>query len=100
MAPYGNRRPPRREGRSSSPPLHPLNDPPGQASHPSDRMPSPVDPAGAAPDAELIARWKGGDERAATLLVERHAPALARYVASLGVRGELDEVVQDTFVRA
>lgn len=53
-----------------------------------------------APDGELIARWRAGDERAATLLVERHAPSLARYVASLGVREGGDEVVQDAFVRA
>lgn len=51
-------------------------------------------------DAALIARWRGGDERAATILVERHAPAVARFVASMGERGELEEVVQDTFVRA
>jgi RNA polymerase sigma-70 factor (ECF subfamily) len=51
-------------------------------------------------DVALIARWRGGDERAATILVERHAPAVARFVASMGERGELDEVVQDTFVRA
>ena len=63
-------------------------------------MTSPVEPAGALPDAELIARWQAGDERAATALVERHAPALARFVASLGARAEVDEVVQDAFVRA
>ena len=63
-------------------------------------MTSPVDPAGAPPDAELIARWQAGDDRAARLLVERHAPAVARFVASLGVREEGEEVVQDTFVRA
>ncbi len=54
-------------------------------------------------DRSLVTRWLGGDERAATLLVERHAPALARFAASLtsGVdRGEIDELVQDTFVRA
>jgi len=51
-------------------------------------------------DAELIARWGRGDERAATLLVERHAPALARFLASIGVRHEVEELVQDTFVRA
>jgi RNA polymerase sigma-70 factor (ECF subfamily) len=32
--------------------------------------------------------------------VERHVPALARFVASQGERTEIDEVVQDTFVRA
>jgi RNA polymerase sigma-70 factor (ECF subfamily) len=51
-------------------------------------------------DAALLARWRDGDERAATELVQRHAPALARFVASLGVRDEVDELVQDTFVRA
>ena len=51
-------------------------------------------------DAALIARWRGGDERAATILVERHAPAVSRFVASMGERGEVEEVVQDTFVRA
>ena len=53
-----------------------------------------------AEDAELLARWNAGDERAATLLVERHAPSVARFVASLGMRHEVDDVVQDTFVRA
>jgi RNA polymerase sigma-70 factor (ECF subfamily) len=51
-------------------------------------------------DVALIARWRGGDERAATILVERHAAALSRFVASMGERGEVEEVVQDTFVRA
>ena len=51
-------------------------------------------------DQALIERWQGGDERAATLLVERHAPAVARFVVSVGAREEVDELVQDTFVRA
>ena len=51
-------------------------------------------------DVALIARWRGGDERAATILVERHAPAVSRFVASIGGRDEVEEVVQDTFVRA
>jgi RNA polymerase sigma-70 factor (ECF subfamily) len=51
-------------------------------------------------DSSLIKRWKEGDERAATALVERHATALARYVGSLGERDGAEEVVQDTFVRA
>lgn len=54
----------------------------------------------AAVDQELIERWRTGDERAATSIVERHASALARFALSLGVRDELDELVQDTFVRA
>ena len=51
-------------------------------------------------DLELIARWTAGDERAATELVARHAPALARFAMSLGQRSDVEEVVQDTFVRA
>lgn len=51
-------------------------------------------------DNTLIQRWKEGDQRAATAMVERHATALARYVGSLGERDGAEEVVQDTFVRA
>ena len=51
-------------------------------------------------DLDLIARWKAGEQRAATLLVERHAVAVARFVASIGARDDVEEVVQDTFVRA
>jgi RNA polymerase sigma-70 factor, ECF subfamily len=51
-------------------------------------------------DLELIARWKAGDERAASELVARHSAALARFAVSSGERNEVDELVQDTFVRA
>src|SRR5688500_19465825 len=51
-------------------------------------------------DLALIERWLDGDERAASRLVERHAPALARFAASLGEWEQVDELVQDTFVRA
>ena len=51
-------------------------------------------------DSELIARWKTGDERAASALVARHASALARFAVAQGERNEVDELVQDTFVRA
>ncbi|MDE3215525.1 MAG: RNA polymerase subunit sigma, partial [Gemmatimonadota bacterium] len=51
-------------------------------------------------DLELIEAWRAGDERAASALVGRHAPAVARFVASCGERREVDELVQDTFVRA
>src|SRR4051812_34836653 len=60
-----------------------------------------IDPiVGETTDAELIQRWKGGDQRAATTLVERHSPALARFAVSCGAREDIDELVQDTFVRA
>jgi RNA polymerase sigma-70 factor (ECF subfamily) len=51
-------------------------------------------------DLELIARWRGGDERAATELVARHAPALSRFAAASGAGPDVEELVQDTFVRA
>src|SRR5438477_11795057 len=51
-------------------------------------------------DLDLIARWKAGDQRAATELVDRHSSALARFAVSSGERSEVDELVQDTFVRA
>jgi RNA polymerase sigma-70 factor, ECF subfamily len=51
-------------------------------------------------DQALIARWKSGDERAASELVRRHSASLARFAASVGERDEIEELVQDTFVRA
>lgn len=51
-------------------------------------------------DAALIERWRAGDERAASEIVARHAPALARFAANLGAREDVDDLVQDTFVRA
>jgi RNA polymerase sigma-70 factor, ECF subfamily len=51
-------------------------------------------------DMELIERWKRGDSRAATRLVGRHSQALARFAASSGERDGIEELVQDTFVRA
>ena len=57
-------------------------------------------PDDSAIDQALIARWREGDERAASQLVGRHANQLARYLQSLGAREAVDELVQDTFVRA
>ena len=55
----------------------------------------------AASDAALIAAWQAGDEGAATELVRRHTRALARFLAGAGApEADLDDVVQDTFVRA
>ena len=51
-------------------------------------------------DRTLIERWRDGDERAATAIVQRHAQALARFAVRLGMTDEVDEIVQDTFVRA
>jgi RNA polymerase sigma-70 factor, ECF subfamily len=59
------------------------------------------DESGSEPtDLELIGRWKAGDTRAATKLVGRHSQALARFAASSGEREGIEELVQDTFVRA
>ena len=63
-------------------------------------MIAPDPPLGDLGDQELIERWKGGDQRAATTLVARHAGSLARFAAGSGEREGVDELVQDTFVRA
>lgn len=63
-------------------------------------MPPDVNERDAPPDIELIQRWRSGDERAARALVDRHSTALSRFAASQGVRDEVEELVQDTFVRA
>ena len=62
-----------------------------------------TDPSGSGDglsDLDLIERWKTGDQDAARQLVERHAPSLARFAVASGAREEVDELVQDTFVRA
>ena len=53
-----------------------------------------------ASDSVLIERWKAGDSRSATEIVRRHADALAHFATSAGEREEIEELVQDTFVRA
>lgn len=62
----------------------------------------PAEPVAAVPsDAALIAAWQGGDEQAAAQLVRRHAQALARFLAAAGApESDLDDVVQEAFVRA
>lgn len=77
-----------------------LNVRPSRSSNLPERMPHHASSADAQTDFDLVARWKEGDERAATLLVERHADAVARFAASAGARDDVGEVVQDTFVRA
>jgi len=70
------------------------------ASNELDRMTDVAPTTDERTDLDLVERWKAGEQRAATLLVERHGSAVARFVASIGVRADVDEVVQDTFVRA
>jgi RNA polymerase sigma-70 factor, ECF subfamily len=70
------------------------------ASNELDRMTDVASTTDERTDLDLVERWKAGEQRAATLLVERHAQAVARFVASVGVRSDVDEVVQDTFIRA
>ena len=77
-----------------------LNATPCRTSNLPDRMTDAAEGADEHTDLDLIMRWKSGDERAATQLVERHADALGRFASSLGARGDAQEVVQDTFVRA
>src|SRR2546428_1828803 len=63
---------------------------------------SPAEPVAVVPsDAALIAAWQGGDEQAAAELVRRHARALARFLAAGGaVESDVDDLVQETFIRA
>jgi RNA polymerase sigma factor (sigma-70 family) len=52
-------------------------------------------------DAALIAAWQTGDEQAAAELVERHARPLARFLAASGAPdSDVDDLAQETFVRA
>jgi RNA polymerase sigma-70 factor, ECF subfamily len=51
-------------------------------------------------DAELVAAWCGGDEPAAAELVRRHSRPLARFLAAAGARDDLEDLVQETFLRA
>lgn len=52
------------------------------------------------PDADLIDRWRAGDEAAAGELVRRHARAVARFLAAAGAGDEADDLVQEAFFRA
>lgn len=52
-------------------------------------------------DAALVAAYRGGSESAARQLVERHARPLAQFLYGLGAdSGELEDLVQETFIRA
>ena len=52
-------------------------------------------------DPELVAAWRGGDERAAGQLVRRHAALLGRYLAANGApSADVDDLIQETFFRA
>jgi RNA polymerase sigma-70 factor (ECF subfamily) len=63
---------------------------------------TPAEPVSAVPtDAALIAAWQGGDEQAAAELVRRHARPLARFLVGAGAFDtELDDLIQETFIRA
>jgi RNA polymerase sigma-70 factor (ECF subfamily) len=64
-------------------------------------MPLPAVPPDSAADADLVRAWRGGDERGATELVTRHAGSVARYLAAAGGDpGDVDDLVQETFIRA
>jgi RNA polymerase sigma-70 factor (ECF subfamily) len=64
-------------------------------------MPLPAVPSDSAADADLIRAWLGGDQRGATRLVERHAEPVARFLAAAGAdAGEVEDLVQETFIRA
>ncbi len=79
---------------------HGLNDTRWASSNKFERMIHAEQTDDASVDGELIAQWMAGDERAATAIVERHAGALTRFAVRLGVDEDVDELVQDTFIRA
>jgi RNA polymerase sigma-70 factor (ECF subfamily) len=60
----------------------------------------PLPDDGPAPDADLIAAWRGGDESAAAELVRRHGAAVARFLGAAGAGDDVDDLVQETFFRA
>ncbi len=52
-------------------------------------------------DASLVSSFRAGDERAASMLVQRHAAALGRFLYSSGApRSEIEDLVQETFIKA
>jgi RNA polymerase sigma-70 factor (ECF subfamily) len=52
-------------------------------------------------DVALVAAYRRGDERAATELVRRHAPGLARYLHGMGAGpSDVDDLLQETFFKA
>lgn len=57
-------------------------------------------PDGSVPDAELIDRWRRGDEAAAAELVQRHATAVARFLGAAGGGDDVEDLVQEAFFRA
>src|SRR5258707_5906791 len=85
------------EGTRSLISTHPPRLPPGAMAQPQSLAVTPSP----APDAALIAAWQRGDEQAAAELVRRHARTLARLLAGAGAQeADLDDLVQDTFIRA
>jgi RNA polymerase sigma-70 factor (ECF subfamily) len=52
-------------------------------------------------DAALVAAWQAGSEQAATDLVRRHAPALARFLTGTGAGpSEVEDLAQEAFFKA
>ncbi|HKV74821.1 MAG TPA: RNA polymerase sigma factor [Gemmatimonadales bacterium] len=52
-------------------------------------------------DSELVEAFRAGDEQAAAVLVRRHSPSLARFLAGAGAwSSEVDDLIQETLFRA
>jgi len=52
-------------------------------------------------DEQLVAAFRGGDERAAYELVRRHGASLGRFLYAAGApAGDLEDLVQEAFIRA
>ncbi len=65
-------------------------------------MTTPLPLGDSPPDGDLIEAWRDGDEAAAAALVRRHATPLARFLsaAGAGAAEDVDDLVQETFLRA
>lgn len=62
---------------------------------------SATSPAPLPSDEQLVASFRCGDERAATDLVRRHGASLGRFLYASGApAGEIEDLVQETFIRA
>jgi RNA polymerase sigma-70 factor (ECF subfamily) len=79
--------------------LKPASDYATDGSHKPESLPV-AEIAAADPDAELAGRARNGDRAAMEILVERHQAAISRLLwRFVKTRHDLDDLVQDTFLR-
>lgn len=64
------------------------------------RVPAALAVRVAESDSQLVARLGGGDSTALDLLIRRHEPGLRRFVRGLVPEANVDDLVQETMMRA